>query len=60
MRILHKKFVISHIETEYTKPATILIVYENDKAVEMSIIYDDEECDINNIYVAHVNDVVKI
>lgn len=59
MRILHKKFVISHIETEYTKPATILIVYENDKDVEMSIIYDDEECDINNIYVAHVNDVVK-
>ena len=59
MKILHKKFVVTHIETEYTKPATILIVFENDKAVEMSIIYDDEECDINNIYVAHVNDIVK-
>lgn len=59
MKILHKKFVITHVETEYTKPATILIVYENEKAAEMSIIYDDEYCDINNIYVAHVNDVVK-
>lgn len=59
MKILHKKFVISKVTTEYTKPANILMVYENDRAVEVSILYEDEDCDINNIYVAHVNDVVK-
>ena len=59
MKILHKKFVISKVTTEYTKPADILMVYENDRAVEASVLYEDEDCDINNIYVAHVNDVVK-
>ncbi len=56
---LSKKFVLTHTTTEYTKSAEILIVYENDKAIEASIIYDDEETDLNNIYVGHVKDVVK-
>ena len=57
--ILFKKFVLTHTKTEYTKPANILMVYENNKAIETSIIYDDEETDLNNIYVGHVKDVVK-
>lgn len=56
---LSKKFVLTHTTTEYTKNAEILIVYENDKAIEASIIYDDEETDLNNIYVGHVKDIVK-
>lgn len=59
MKILNKKYVISKVSTEYTKSANILMIYENDRVVEASVLYDDEECDLNNIYVAHVNDIVK-
>lgn len=47
------------MKTEYTKPADILMVFEDDLPVETSISYEDETSDINNVYVAHVNDVVK-
>ena len=59
MRTLSKKFVVSNVKTEYTKPADILMVFEDDLPVETSISYEDETSDINNVYVAHVNDVVK-
>ena len=40
-------------------PADIAVLYEEEKAVKVDIFYEDEPYIVGNIYVAHVNDVVK-
>ena len=40
-------------------PADIAVLYENDSPVNVDIFYEDEPYIVGNIYVAHVNDVVK-
>ena len=40
-------------------PADIAVLYENDSPVNVDIFYVDEPYIVGNIYVAHVNDVVK-
>ena len=40
-------------------PADIAVLYHDEKAVNVDIFYDDEPFIVGNIYVAHVNDVVK-
>ena len=54
-----KKYVITKTSTCYSKEATILVSFENDIPLDFSIVYDNEDTDINNIYVGHVKDVVK-
>ena len=40
-------------------PADIAVLYEDEKAVNVDIFYEDEPFIVGNVYVAHVNDVVK-
>lgn len=40
-------------------PADIAVLYDDEKAVNVDIFYEDEPFIVGNIYVAHVNDVVK-
>ena len=40
-------------------PADIAVLYEEDSPVNVDIFYEDEPYIVGNIYVAHVNDVVK-
>ena len=40
-------------------PADIAVLYENDIPEKVDIYYDEEPFIVGNIYVAHVNDVVK-
>lgn len=57
--ILSKKFILTTTETEYTKKADILAVVNDNKITDISLEYENEEDDLNNIYVGHVKDVVK-
>lgn len=40
-------------------PADIAVLYEDEKPVKVDLFYEDEPFIVGNIYVAHVNDVVK-
>lgn len=59
MRLLNKKIVITELQLPDIKPATAIVSYENDKADRVELFYSDSKYVVGNIYVAHVNDLVK-
>lgn len=59
MKKLSNKAVFTCYESDMTKQVEALAIFKDDKCVEISLNYNDSESDLNNIYVAHVNDVVK-
>lgn len=56
---MSKKLVLTKLNLSCIAPADVAVLYEADKATYMDIFYDDEPFVLGNIYVAHVNDVVK-
>ena len=56
---MSKKLVITKLNLPDIAPADIAILFENDIAEKVDIFYENEPFVVGNIYVAHVNDVVK-
>jgi ribonuclease G len=56
---LSKKLVLTKLNIPSIAPADVAVLYEDNKATYMDIFYEDEPFVLGNIYVAHVNDVVK-
>ena len=56
---MSKKLVITKLNIPNIKPADIAVLYDDEKAVNVDLFYEDEPFIVGNIYVAHVNDVVK-
>lgn len=54
-----KKIILTKLNLDSIKPATFWGIYENDKAERVELFYDDDKFVLGNIYVAHVNDLVK-
>ena len=54
-----KKIILTKLNLDCMQPATFLGIYENNKAEKVELFYDDEKYVLGNIYVAHVNDLVK-
>ncbi len=54
-----KKIVLTKLELDSMQPATFWGIYEDNKAERVELFYDDEKYVLGNIYVAHVNDLVK-
>ena len=56
---MSKKLVLTKLNIPSIAPADVAVLYEDSKAIYMDIFYEDEPFVLGNIYVAHVNDVVK-
>lgn len=56
---MSKKLVLTKLNIPSIAPADVALLYEDNKATYMDIFYEDEPFVLGNIYVAHVNDVVK-
>lgn len=56
---MSKKLVLTKLNIPSIAPADVAVLYEDNKATYMDIFYEDEPFVLGNIYVAHVNDVVK-
>ena len=56
---MSKKLVLTKLNISSIAPADVAVLYEDNKATYMDIFYEDEPFVLGNIYVAHVNDVVK-
>ena len=56
---MSKKLVLTKLNISSIAPADVAVLYEDSKATYMDIFYEDEPFVLGNIYVAHVNDVVK-
>ena len=56
---MSKKLVLTKLNISSIAPADVAVLYEDSKAIYMDIFYEDEPFVLGNIYVAHVNDVVK-
>lgn len=59
MRLLSKKIIITELNLPDIMPADIIVTYENDKADRVELFYNEDEYVVGNVYVAHVNDLVK-
>lgn len=59
MRLLSKKIILTELNLPDVVPADAVITYENDKADRVELFYKDSEYVVGNVYVAHVNDLVK-
>lgn len=58
MKILNK-IVITHLYNDIIAPATVMLFYENDKIIDFSCFYDDNESLLGNIYLGYVKDIAK-
>ena len=56
---MSKKLVLTKLNIPSIAPADVAVLYEDSKATYIDIFYEDEPFVLGNIYVAHVNDVVK-
>ncbi|MBQ2745859.1 MAG: ribonuclease E/G [Lachnospiraceae bacterium] len=56
---VNNKIVLTRLNLDNMQPATFFAIYENGKAQRVELFYDDDRYDLGNIYVAHVNDLVK-
>lgn len=56
---MSKKLVITKLNISNITPTDIAVLYEDEIAVNVDLFYEDEPFIVGNIYVAHVNDVVK-
>lgn len=56
---MSKKLVLTKLNISSIAPTDVAVLYEDSKATYMDIFYEDEPFVLGNIYVAHVNDVVK-
>ena len=56
---MSKKLVLTKLNIPSIAPADVAVLYEDNKATYMDIFYEDEPFVLGNIFVAHVNDVVK-
>ena len=56
---MSKKLVLTKLNIPSIAPADVAVLYEDSQATYMDIFYEDEPFVLGNIYVAHVNDVVK-
>ena len=56
---MSKKLVLTKLNISSIAPADVAVLYEDSKATYIDIFYEDEPFVLGNIYVAHVNDVVK-
>ncbi|MBQ2981574.1 MAG: ribonuclease E/G [Lachnospiraceae bacterium] len=56
---MSKKLILTKLNLPCIAPSDVAVLYEDDKPAYMDIFYDDEPFVLGNIYVAHVNDVVK-
>lgn len=56
---MSKKLVLTKLNIPSIAPADVAVLYEDNKATYMDIFYEDEPFVLGNIYVAHVNDVLK-
>lgn len=55
----NKKVIITKLDIDMIQPATFFAIYENNKAHRVELFYDDDQYVLDNIYVAHVNDLVR-
>ncbi len=55
----NKKIILTKLDIDMIKPATFFAIYEGHKAEKVELFYDDDNYVLGNIYVAHVNDLVK-
>lgn len=56
---MSKKLILTKLNLPCIAPSDVAVLYEDNKPAYMDIFYDDEPFVLGNIYVAHVNDVVK-
>ncbi len=54
-----KKIILTKLNLDSIKPVTFWGIYENGRAERVELFYDDDKFVLGNIYVAHVNDLVK-
>lgn len=53
------KIIITKLDIASMQPATFFGVYSDNKAQRVELFYEDDKYVLGNIYVAHVNDLVK-
>lgn len=56
---MNKKLVITKLNLPDIASAQVAVLYDNNKPMYIDMFYDDEPFIVGNIYVAHVNDIVK-
>ena len=54
-----RKIILTKLNIPKMQPATLFAIYEDNKASKLELFYDDDKFVLGNIYVAHVNDLVK-
>ena len=54
-----KKVIITRLDIDMIQPATFFAIYEDNRAQRVELFYDDDQYVLDNIYVAHVNDLVR-
>lgn len=54
-----KKIILTKLNIDKMQPATMFAVYEAGKASKLELFYEDDKFVLGNIYVAHINDLVK-
>lgn len=55
----NKKIILTKLNIPKMQPATLFAIYEDNRASKLELFYDDDKFVLGNIYVAHVNDLVK-
>ena len=53
------KIIITKLDIASMQPATFFGIYKDNKAQRVELFYEDDKYVLGNIYVAHVNDLVK-
>ncbi len=56
---MNTKIIVTKLDIDTMQPATLFSIYDNNKAQKVELFYEDESYVLGNIYVAHVNDLVK-
>lgn len=56
---MNKKIIVTKLDIDMMQPATLFAIYEDNKAQKVELFYEDDQYVLGNIYVAHVNDLVK-
>lgn len=56
---MNTKIIVTKLDIDTMQSATLFSIYDNNKAQKVELFYEDESYVLGNIYVAHVNDLVK-
>ncbi len=56
---MDRKIILTKLNIQGMQPATMFAVYEDSRASKVELFYEDDRFVLGNIYVAHVNDLVK-